>query len=88
MNIAQLIKNLIQLTTTKIIEHVNKEFDGKEKKTRVDAAITTWVTDNIVKLGTVQKFIITQYIIPIIPVITQAIYDCLKQKVEGITANG
>lgn len=85
MKLSELIKNLFQLTTTKILEYVNKELDGKEKKTRVDAAITTWITENVVKLGNVQQFIITQYVIPTIPIITQAIYDCLKKKVDGVT---
>lgn len=86
MNLVQVIKKLFQLTTSKILEYVNKELDGLEKKTQVDAAITSWLTDCVAKLGTVQQFIVTQYVIPTIPVITQAVYDCLKQKIEGITA--
>lgn len=85
MNLSQIIKKMFQLTTTKITEYVNKEIDGQEKKTKVDAAITTWMTNNSSKLGVVQQFIITQYVIPTIPVITQAVYDCLKKKIEGVT---
>ncbi len=86
MNLAQLIKNLFEKTTSKILEYVNKELEGQEKKAKVDAAINEWLTDNITKLGTVQKFIVTQYLVPTIPIITQAIYNCLKQKIEGFTA--
>lgn len=86
MNLGQVIKKMFQLTTSKILEYVNKELDGQEKKTQVDATITSWLTENALSLGTIQQFLVTQYFIPIIPVITQAIYDCLKQRIEGITA--
>lgn len=86
MNLGQVIKKMFQLTTSKILEYVNKELDGQEKKTQVDATITSWLTENALNLGTIQQFLVTQYFIPIIPVITQAIYDCLKQRIEGITA--
>lgn len=85
MNLGQMVKKIFQLATSKILEYVNKEIDGKEKKTQVDAAITSWVSDNITKLGAVQQFLVTQYIIPTVPVITQALYDCLKQRIEGLT---
>lgn len=85
MNLSQLIKNMFHLTTTKIIEFVNKEIEGKEKKAQVDAFVTNWLTENINKLGVVQQFVVTQYFIPTIPVITQAIYDSLAKKIEGLT---
>lgn len=84
MNFGQMVKKIFQLATAKILEYVNKEIDGKEKKTQVDAVITSWVSDNITKLGAVQQFLVTQYIIPTVPVITQALYDCLKQRIEGL----
>ena len=86
MNLGQVIKKMFQLTTSKILEYVNKELDGQEKKTQVDASITSWLTENTTKLGMIQQFLVTQYFIPIIPVITQSVYDCLKQKIEGLTA--
>ena len=85
MNLAQLIKKLFEKTTSKILEYVNKELEGQEKKAEVDAAINVWLTDNIAGLGVVQKFIVTQYLVPTIPIVTQAIYNCLKQKIEGLT---
>lgn len=85
MNLSQFIKNIFQLTTNKIIEFVNKEIEGKEKKAEVDAFVTGWLADNIGKLGIVQQFIVTQYFIPTIPIITQAIYDSLAKKIEGLT---
>ena len=85
MNLSQLIKNLFQLTTTKIIEFVNKEIEGKEKKAEVDVFITNWLTENISKLGIIQQFVVAQYVIPTVPIITQAIYDSLAKKIEGLT---
>lgn len=35
MNLVQVIKKLFQLTTSKILEYVNKELDGLEKKHRL-----------------------------------------------------
>lgn len=86
MNLGQMIKKMFQLTTSKILEYVNKELDGQEKKTQVDATITAWLTENVLNLGTIQQFLVTQYVIPMVPVITQSVYDCLKQRIEGITA--
>ena len=85
MNLSEFIKKLFKKTTTKIVEYVDKELENQEKKTQVDAAVTDWLTDNVDELGMVQKFVVTQYVIPTIPIITQAIYDCLKQKIEGFT---
>lgn len=87
MNLSQLIKKMFQLIVTKIIEYVNKELDGQEKKTRVDENITDWISENVAKLGPVQKFIVSQYFIPTVPIITQAVYECLKRKIEGLTDN-
>lgn len=88
MNISKIVKSLLQQIINKIIEQVNEELDGKEKKTSVDNAVSIWLVENIAGLGVIQKFVITQYVIPTIPIITQAIYDCLKKKVEGLTENG
>lgn len=85
MNLVEVIKRMFQLTTAKILEYVNKELEGQEKKAQVDASVTTWLTDAVSKLGVVQQFLITQYVIPTVPVITQSVYDCIKQKVEGLT---
>ena len=85
MNLVEVIKRMFQLTTAKILEYVNKELEGQEKKAQVDAFVTTWLTDAVSKLGVVQQFLITQYVIPTVPVITQSVYDCIKQKVEGLT---
>lgn len=85
MNLGQMIKKMFQVTTSKILEYVTKELDGQEKKTQVDAGIVSWLTESISELGTIQQFLVTQYFIPIVPVITQSIYDCLKQRIKGLT---
>lgn len=85
MKLVDVIRKMFQLTTSKILEYVNKELEGQEKKAQVDASITAWLTDCVAKLGVVQQFFVTQYFIPTVPVITQSIYDCVKQKVEGLT---
>lgn len=85
MKLSQIIKNIFQLATSKIIENVNKELEGQEKKVSVDSAICDLISNNLSKSGLIQQFIITKYIIPLVPVTTQAIYDCLKKKIEGLT---
>jgi len=85
MKLSQMTKNILQIATSKIVENVNKELDGQEKKASVDSTICNWISNNSSNLGLMQQFIVTKYIVPMIPVVTQAIYDCLKKKVEGLT---
>ena len=86
------IKNFIQgftSTTKTYIEKFEqyKELSGKEKKARVDSLVTTYCVNAIDNLGLnfVLKFAFKKLIVPNIPNITQAIFDLIESKVQGIT---
>lgn len=64
-----------------------KDLSGEEKKIRLDKKMTDLSLNIIEKaqINLVLKFIIKNYIIKNIPYITQAIFDLIKARVEGIT---
>ena len=86
------LKDFIQgfTTTTKTyIEKFEKYKDltGEQKKARVDDILTNYCLTAIDNLGLnfVLKFAFKKLIIKNIPNITQAIFDLIASKVEGIT---
>jgi len=88
MKIKEFVKQMLSKTKTKIIDCVTEKLENEEKKQLVDLTITKWVEENMLKLSPVQSLLVTRWLMPIIPTVTQIIYDCLKQKVEGLTVNG
>ena len=86
------IKDFIQgfsLTTKSYIEKFEqcKELKGEDKKARVDDILTTYCENAIDGLGLnfILKFALKKLLIANIPNITQAIYDLIKTRIEGIT---
>lgn len=64
-----------------------KELSGEQKKARVDDIILTYcenALDNL-PMNFVFKWAFKKLLIPNIPHITQAIFDLLAAKVQGIT---
>lgn len=74
-------KNLIQ-----IYENY-KDLTGEQKKQRVDYQVKSWIETQLIttKLNVFVKFIIKTYILNHIPDITQAIFDLIKLRIQGIT---
>jgi len=64
-----------------------KELSNEEKKRRLDVQISEWVelTIDSIGLNFIFKFALKKILINNIPTITQAIFDLVKVKVEGIT---
>lgn len=64
-----------------------KDLNGKQKKARVDELITNYIEATIDNIGLnfIAKFVIKKLLIDNVPVITQAIFDLIAAKVEGIT---
>jgi len=88
MKIKEFVKQMLSKTKTKIIDCVTEKLENEEKKQLVDLTITKWVEENMLKLSPVQSLLVTRWLMPIIPTVTQIIYDRSNQKGEGLTVNG
>lgn len=64
-----------------------KDLTGEEKKARVDDIVTTYCQNAIdsVPLNFAVKWVLKKLLIPNIPHLTQAIFDLIASKVQGIT---
>ena len=64
-----------------------KDLTNEQKKARVDDILTTYCETAIDNLGLnfILKFAFKKLIIPNIPFLTQAVFDLIKAKVDGIT---
>ena len=64
-----------------------KELTGEQKKDRVDQYMTDLVLKSInsVTYPVFFRWIVKAFVVKQIPVITQRIYDLIKDNVEGIT---
>ena len=83
----KIVAEMIKFAKLNIADLAKKELNNKEKKAQLDKAILGWLIPLLatVKMGWVTKFIFEKFVIDNIPVITQAIYDLLKDRVEGVT---
>ena len=78
------ILHVLNLTKEKIIEQIQNNIPGIEKKEQVDKIVIEFirerakVTNNKVVLWFVDR------LIEIIPSITQKVYDFLKEKIENL----
>lgn len=88
MKFSDLIKN-VALKAEIVIENLEKfkDLTGKQKKDRLDKAIKEYIENNLefVGMNFIIKFIIKKFLIENIPSITQAIFDLIKVKIEGVT---
>ena len=88
MNIKYFINGIAE-NTKKYIEKYEecKDLTGEQKKARVDDLIANYIEVAIDGLGLnfIFKFVIKKVLIDNLPAITQAIFDLLKAKVDGIT---
>ena len=81
------VAGVIKYAKLNIADLAVKELDNKDKKLQLDKAILSYLVPLLatVKMGWVTKFIVEKFIIKNIPVLTQAIYDLLKDRVKGVT---
>jgi hypothetical protein len=82
-----LVAELIKFAKLNIADLAKKELSNKEKKAQLDKAILGYLVPllSTAKFGFFTKFVLERFVIDNIPVITQAIYDLIKSKVEGVT---
>lgn len=88
MKIKEFIQN-VAAETRHYIEKFEqyKDLSGEQKKARVDDIILTYCQNTIdsLSLNFVFKWIFKTIVIPNIPYLTQAIFDLIASKVQGIT---
>lgn len=88
MKLNEFIKGIASQTKQYIEKYEEyKDLDGKQKKMRVDDLIANYIEATIDHIGLnfVFKFVLKKILIDNVPIITQAIFDLLAAKVQGIT---
>ena len=82
-----IVAELIRFAKLNIADLATKELENKEKKLQLDKAILAYLVSllSTAKFGFITKFIIEKFVINNISIITQAIYDLIKSKVDGVT---
>lgn len=86
------LKDFINGFTATAKDYIGKyeqynELTGEEKKARVDGILLTYCNnalDNL-PLNFALKWALKKLLIPNIPHLTQAIFDLIKTKIDGIT---
>ena len=76
----------IVLTTAReaIISFVDKEILGSEKKKRVDEIVVAKIIELTINVKNGLVLWVIDRLIDLVPVITQLVYDFLKEKVENL----
>ena len=82
----RIVAEFIKYAKVTIADLAKKELSNKTKKEKLDRALTAYLDTLLVgvKVNLITKWVIDRYVIKNIPVITQAIYDLLKDKVKGL----
>lgn len=81
------VAEMIKFAKLNIANLAEQELENAEKKAILDRAIKGWLIPLLAttKMGFITKFILDRFVIANIPVITQAIYDLIKSRIEGVT---
>jgi hypothetical protein len=77
--------DLKEQAKAKIVEQAKEDLEGYKKKEVVDALVIKGLKALAEKLASPILTIVIDYLIARVPVMTQRIYDHLKERVEGIT---
>lgn len=69
-----------------IVSYVDQnDLLGEQKKAAVDVAVVSYVGEHFETDNAILEYLIDNLLIPMIPVITQFVYDCLKKAIAGLT---
>ena len=83
---AENVKSFLTFIRAQIIYYVDKkELLGKDKKANVDARAIEYVKTHWFGYNSVLDWFLEKIFIPVIPIVTQAVYDLLKARVENLT---
>lgn len=87
MDLKQFIENIVNIAKTKITYLAETKLDNIDKKTRLDEAIVNYIQLYMDKVSVnfFVKAILKRVLIPLVPTLTQIIFDLIKTKVQGIT---
>jgi len=88
IKVKHFIEDFIVCARAAIIKYESfKELTGEQKKDRVDSYMEDMVLKSInsVACPIFFRWVVKTFIIKHIPMITQRIYDLIKDRVEGIT---
>ena len=88
-----IIQEFVNYAKINIADLAQSELSNKEKKYKLDKAIKGWLIPILAtaKISIpfvpdfIVKFMFEKFIINNIPVLTQAVYDLLKDKIKGVT---
>lgn len=88
-----IIQEFVNYAKINIADLAKSELSNKEKKDKLDKAIKGWLIPILAtaKISIpfvpdfIVKFMFEKFIINNIPVLTQAVYDLLKDKIKGVT---
>lgn len=82
----EVFKEVLEEARKKIIEQAKKNIPGVEKKAIVDEYIVALINKKVKELEIKNKWVLwlVDQIIDLVPVVTQLIYDFLKEKVEAL----
>lgn len=88
-----IIQEFVNYAKINIADLAQSELSNKEKKDKLDKAIKGWLIPILAtaKISIpfvpdfIVKFMFEKFIINNIPVLTQAVYDLLKDKIKGVT---
>lgn len=81
------VAEVIKFAKLNIADLAKTELENAEKKSALDRAIKGYLVPLLAttKMGFITKFILDRFVINNIPVITQAIYDLIKSRIDGVT---
>ena len=81
------IERFVDNVKFNIINLAKTELNNVEKKEKLDEAIFAYFDTllNGAKLSLITKWVIKNYVIKNIPVLTQIVYDLIKSRINGVT---
>lgn len=87
MKIKEFIENVAMVSKTHITELAKTELTNENKKLMLDEKIVNYVELAIsqLSLNIFLKTLLKRLLLPNVSVITQIIFDLLKEKIEGVT---
>ena len=87
MNLRNFIENFAETTKTSIVELAQTELSNQNKKLVLDHKIGDFLekTLNNLAINFILKIALKKLLLPNVSLITQIIYDLLKEKIKGIT---
>ena len=81
------IKNITNLAKIKITDLARENLTNTEKKSALDHAIYDYIERfiEIVPMNFIGRFFVKKILLENVSVLTQAIFDLLKEKIIGVT---